>query len=101
VENLLKARIHTLIQQSSALYTICITLQISLKPELKMHFYEYFDAALTNFRSELRRNETYLEDGTLAAGLLLCTIGVRHSCSAFTGALLQVPLIIFRLIDTM
>ncbi|KAL3447796.1 C6 finger domain protein [Aspergillus insuetus] len=78
VENLLKARIHTLIQQSSALYTICITLQISLKPELKMHFFEYFDIALTKFRSELRRNETYLEDGTLAAGLLLCTIGVMH-----------------------
>jgi hypothetical protein len=68
---------------------------------MKMHFYEYFDAALTKFRSELRRNETYLEDGTLAAGLLLCTIGVCHSCSASTGALLRAPVIIFRLMDIM
>ncbi|KAL3496404.1 C6 finger domain protein [Aspergillus germanicus] len=101
VENLLKSRISALIHQSSALYTICITLQISLKPELKMHFFEYFDAALTKFRSELRQNETYLEDGTLAAGLLLCTIGVRHCSFAFTGALLRAPVIISRLMEMM
>ncbi|KAJ0415429.1 C6 finger domain protein [Aspergillus carlsbadensis] len=78
VENLLGSRLPTLSQQSGALYTICITLQISLKPALEMHFFEYFDAALTKFRSELQQNEPYLEDGTLAAGLLLCTIGVMH-----------------------
>jgi hypothetical protein len=77
VENLLRLRLPTLRQQSDALYTICITLQISLKAELRTHFFEYFDAALTKFRCELRRNETCLQDGTLAAGLLLCTIGVR------------------------
>ncbi|CEL10188.1 hypothetical protein ASPCAL13312 [Aspergillus calidoustus] len=78
VENLLRLRLPTLRQQSDALYTICITLQISLKAELRTHFFEYFDAALTKFRCELRRNETCLQDGTLAAGLLLCTIGVMH-----------------------
>ncbi|KAL2808277.1 C6 finger domain protein [Aspergillus granulosus] len=78
VENLLISRLPILSQQSGALYTICITIQISLKPELTVHFFEYFDVALTKFRSELQRNETCLEDGTLVAGLLLCTIGVMH-----------------------
>ncbi|KAL4864264.1 hypothetical protein BDV12DRAFT_205846 [Aspergillus spectabilis] len=78
VENLLRLRLPTLAQQSDALYFICITLQVSLTPVMKPHFFEYFDAALTKFRSELSRNNTYLKEGTMAAGLLLCTIGVMH-----------------------
>lgn len=73
----LKVRLPGLCQQSDALYQICITLQVSIRPDLKSQFFEYFDAALNKFRSELARSEAYLEDGTLTAGLLLCTIGVR------------------------
>ncbi|KAL3457553.1 hypothetical protein BJX64DRAFT_295852 [Aspergillus heterothallicus] len=78
VENSLGARLPSLCQQSEALYSICITLQISLNPDLKTHFLENFDAALIRFRTELSRNDAYLEDSTLAAGLLLCTIGIMH-----------------------
>ncbi|KAL2832730.1 C6 finger domain protein [Aspergillus pseudoustus] len=78
VENTLGSRLPTLCAQSDALYSICITLQISLNPALKTHFLEYFDAALIKFRNELSRTDTYLENGTLAAGLLFCTIGIMH-----------------------
>lgn len=37
---------------------------------------EYFDGALNQFRAELSRSVTALEDETLLAGLLLCSIGV-------------------------
>jgi hypothetical protein len=43
---------------------------------LERRFFEYFDAALNKFRNELAGSETYLEDGTMTAGLLLCSIGV-------------------------
>ena len=73
----LRARLPALCQQSAALYQICITLEVSIRSDLKSQFFEYFDAALNKFRSELAQSQTYLEDGTLTAGLLLCTIGVR------------------------
>ncbi|GAT29874.1 C6 finger domain protein [Aspergillus luchuensis] len=59
----LKVRLPGLCQQSEALYQICITLQVSIRPDLKSEFFEYFDAALNKFRSELDRSEAYLEDG--------------------------------------
>ncbi|OJI89135.1 hypothetical protein ABZX51_010100 [Aspergillus tubingensis] len=74
----LKVRLPGLCQQSEALYQICITLQVSIRPDLKSQFFEYFDAALNKFRSELAQSEAYLEDGTLTAGLLLCTIGIMQ-----------------------
>ncbi|OJJ68035.1 hypothetical protein ASPBRDRAFT_47547 [Aspergillus brasiliensis CBS 101740] len=74
----LKLRLPALCQQSEALYQICITLQVSLRSDLKSQFFEYFDAALNKFRSELAQSEAYLEDGTLTAGLLLCTIGIMQ-----------------------
>ncbi|KAL6230957.1 hypothetical protein BDW75DRAFT_244367 [Aspergillus navahoensis] len=77
-ENPLKQRLSALCQQSEALYRICITLQVLIRSDLKPRFFEYFDAALNKFRSELAQSETHLEDGTLAAGLLLCTIGVMQ-----------------------
>ncbi|RAK95302.1 Zn(II)2Cys6 transcription factor [Aspergillus ibericus CBS 121593] len=77
-ETPLKLRLPTLCQQSEALYRICVTLQVSLRSDMKSHFFEYFDAALNNFRSELAQSEAYLKDGTLTAGLLLCTIGVTQ-----------------------
>ncbi|RHZ65809.1 uncharacterized protein CDV56_103212 [Aspergillus thermomutatus] len=76
--NLLKPHLPRLCQQSEALYLICITLQASLTADLEPRFFEYFDAALNKFRNELAGSETYLEDGTLTAGLLLCSIGVMH-----------------------
>lgn len=51
---------------------------MTLTPEVRPRFFEYFDAALNRFRSELAMSLTSLEDGTLAAGLLLCSIGVVH-----------------------
>ncbi|KAF4218999.1 hypothetical protein CNMCM5878_004212 [Aspergillus fumigatiaffinis] len=39
---------------------------------------EYLDLGLNKFRAELSKSEDDLEDGTLTAGLLLCTIGVMH-----------------------
>ncbi|GKZ52235.1 hypothetical protein AnigIFM49718_000108 [Aspergillus niger] len=74
----LKVRLPGLCQQSEALYQICITLQVSIRLDLKSQFFEYFDAALNKFRSELAQSEAYLEDGTLTAGLLLCTIGIMQ-----------------------
>ncbi|GAQ47080.1 Zn(II)2Cys6 transcription factor [Aspergillus tubingensis] len=55
-----------------------IPLKVSIRPDLKSQFFEYFDAALNKFRSELAQSEAYLEDGTLTAGLLLCTIGIMQ-----------------------
>lgn len=49
---------------------------MALTPELRWRFFEYFDAALTRFRLELTRSIIRLHDGTLTAGLLLCSIGV-------------------------
>lgn len=65
-----------LCEQSKALYAICLAFQVTLTPEMRPRFFEYFDAALNRFRSELATSLTSLEDGTLAAGLLLCSIGV-------------------------
>jgi hypothetical protein len=74
--NLFRTHLPRLCQQSEALYLICITLQASLTADLDARFFEYLDAGLNKFRNELARSETYLEDGTMTAGLLLCTIGV-------------------------
>ena len=58
------------------MYQICIALQASLIREPTAQFLEYLDIGLNKFRAELSTSEHYLEDGTLTAGLLLCTIGV-------------------------
>ncbi|GIC87655.1 uncharacterized protein Aud_004042 [Aspergillus udagawae] len=76
--NLFRTHLPRLCQQSEALYLICITLQASLTADLDARFFEYLDAGLNKFRNELARSETYLEDGTMTAGLLLCTIGTMH-----------------------
>ncbi|KAL5049093.1 hypothetical protein BDW71DRAFT_195570 [Aspergillus fruticulosus] len=91
-ENPLKMRLPALCQQSEALYQICITLQVSIRTDLKPRFFEYFDAALNKFRSELAQSETYLEDGTLTAGLLLShgAERPRNQISAFRAHLLEV-----------
>lgn len=44
---------------------------------MRPRFFEFFDAALNQFRLELSRSVTRLEDETLTAGLILCSIGVR------------------------
>ncbi|KAB8230400.1 Zn(II)2Cys6 transcription factor [Aspergillus alliaceus] len=75
----LKLRLPTLCVQSSSLYAICVALQASMSPNLRSQFFEHFDVALNLFRAELSRNVTYLEDGTLTAGLLLCSIGLMHA----------------------
>ncbi|OJJ07843.1 hypothetical protein ASPVEDRAFT_202920 [Aspergillus versicolor CBS 583.65] len=77
-QTLLKPRLPVLCQQSKALYQICIALQASINQEPTARFLEYLDIGLNRFRAELSKSELYLEDGTLTAGLLLCTIGVMH-----------------------
>lgn len=74
---MLQPRLPELCQESSALYPICLAFQLSLSATHTAPFFEYFDSALREFRSELARSTT-LSDGTLTAGLLLCSIGVRH-----------------------
>lgn len=74
---MLNNRIPQLCEESGALYTICLTFQLSLSTSQTAKFFEYFDASLREFRSELARS-TILSDGTLTAGLLLCSIGVRY-----------------------
>lgn len=74
-ESMLQPRLPELCQESSALYNICLTFQLSLSATDTPQFFEYFDTSLREFRSELARSTT-LSDGTLTAGLLLCSIGV-------------------------
>ncbi|KAJ5675539.1 hypothetical protein N7462_008436 [Penicillium macrosclerotiorum] len=75
--SMLQPRLPQLCQESSALYTICLTFQLSLSATHTPRFFEYFDSALREFRSELAHS-TILSDGTLTAGLLLCSIGLMH-----------------------
>ncbi|KAJ6015487.1 hypothetical protein N7540_010078 [Penicillium herquei] len=76
-DSMLQPRLPQLCQESTALYTICLTFQLSLSSIQSPRFLEYFDAALREFRSELAQS-TILSDGTLTAGLLLCSIGLMH-----------------------
>ncbi|KAH2599718.1 hypothetical protein KXV63_003861 [Aspergillus fumigatus] len=75
---LLKLRLPALCQKSEALYRICIALQASLSGKPAACSLEYLEVGLNKFRAELSESEGNLEDGTLTAGLLLCTIGVMH-----------------------
>ncbi|EEA23640.1 C6 finger domain protein, putative [Talaromyces marneffei ATCC 18224] len=54
--NLLWNRLPMLCEQSDALYTICLAIQVSLTDQLKVRFFEYFDAALGKFRSALAQH---------------------------------------------
>ncbi|PYH84266.1 hypothetical protein BO82DRAFT_330400 [Aspergillus uvarum CBS 121591] len=74
--SLLGAQLPTLCRQSDALYFICLALQVSICDDIGPRFFEYYDAALNHFRSELAHSASYLPDGTFAAGLLLCSVGV-------------------------
>lgn len=80
---MLQPRLPQLCQESSSLYTVCLAFQTSLSTTHTAVFFEYFDAALREFRSELLRSTT-LSDGTLTAGLLLCSIGVRDPRNGLT-----------------
>lgn len=73
---MLQPRLPRLVEESTCLYTVCLAFQISLSTTHSALFFEYFGAALRDFRSELLRSKT-LSDGTLTAALLLCSIGVR------------------------
>ncbi|KAH1319402.1 hypothetical protein KXV81_008131 [Aspergillus fumigatus] len=75
---LLKLRLPALCQKSEALYRICIALQASLSGKPAACSLEYLEVGLNKFRAELSESEGNLEDGTLTAGLLLCTLGVMH-----------------------
>ncbi|KXG53693.1 uncharacterized protein PGRI_007430 [Penicillium griseofulvum] len=76
-ETMLYPRLPQLRRESSALYPISIAFQLALSSTVSSRFCEYFDTALRTFRSELACSTT-LSDGTLASGLLLCTIGLMH-----------------------
>ncbi|CAG8909646.1 unnamed protein product [Penicillium egyptiacum] len=76
-ESMLQPRLPELCQESNALYNICLTFQLSLSTIRTPQLFEYFDTSLREFRYELARSTT-LSDGTLAAGLLLCSIGLTQ-----------------------
>ncbi|KAL5355112.1 hypothetical protein BJX96DRAFT_2026 [Aspergillus floccosus] len=76
--NLLEPRLPGLCQKSKALYIICVTFQSSISRDMRPRFFEFFDAALNQFRVELSRSVARLEDETLTAGLILCSIGLVH-----------------------
>ncbi|KAJ5280807.1 hypothetical protein N7478_006179 [Penicillium angulare] len=76
-DSMLQPRLPELCQQSGALYTICLAFQLALSSTRSPQFLEYFDASFRKFRSELAQSTT-LSDGTLTAGLLLCSIGLMH-----------------------
>ncbi|KAH8698739.1 C6 finger domain protein [Talaromyces proteolyticus] len=67
-----------LCMESEALYPICLAIQCHVSPNLESEFLEYFNVALSKFRSELARSSMILGDANLAAGLLLCTIGLMR-----------------------
>ncbi|XHG09637.1 hypothetical protein AWENTII_012683 [Aspergillus wentii] len=77
-DNVLPSHLPELCQKSEALYSICLAFQASLSKDIKSRFFEYFDAALSMFRIELANSVSCLEDATLTAGLLLCSIGFMH-----------------------
>jgi hypothetical protein len=79
---MLQPRLPELCQESSALYNICLTFQLSLSTTHTSQFFEYLDTSLREFRFELASSTT-LADGTLTAGLLLCSIGVSDLNSRF------------------
>lgn len=72
---MLRHRLPELCQDSSALYNICLTFQLSLPSTHTPQFFEYLDTSLREFRFELAHSTT-LSDGILTAGLLLCGIVV-------------------------
>jgi hypothetical protein len=76
--DLLGKHLPMLCEQSEALHTVCLALQASLcsQPSIREKFFAYFDRTLSVFRTELGNSAHQLGDGTFAAGLLLCTIGV-------------------------
>lgn len=76
-DNLLASRFPELCEESEALYSLSLALQASVSEESKTEFLEYLDLALSIFRAELASSAPHLKDGTLTAGLLLCTVGVR------------------------
>ncbi|KAK5788771.1 hypothetical protein VI817_009729 [Penicillium citrinum] len=76
-DSMLQHRLPQLCEESNALYTICLAFQLSLSSTRSPLFLEYFDTSLRKFRSELACSTT-LSDGTLTAGLLLCSIGLMH-----------------------
>ncbi|KAJ5173044.1 hypothetical protein N7492_005637 [Penicillium capsulatum] len=76
-DTMLRPRLPRLMEESTCLYAVCLAFQISLSTTHTAVFFEYFDMALREFRSELLRSKT-LSDGTLTAGLLLCSIGLMH-----------------------
>jgi hypothetical protein len=78
VGDLLGKHLPMLCQQSEALHAVCLALQASLcsKADVRQQFFTYFDRALSLFRTELGKSLDRFGDGTFAAGLLLCTVGV-------------------------
>lgn len=72
-----------LTERSQALYSLCVAVQCFLSGRMEM-LYERYDSALAKFRIELERSGEEFKDSTIAAGLLLCTLGVssmRHDSS--------------------
>ncbi|EEP82171.1 predicted protein [Uncinocarpus reesii 1704] len=68
---------------SEALMANCLLFQLSLHPEHQEKLEAYYGKALRLFRQDVCDRARSLQDATLIAGLLLCSIGMQ-SCKSWT-----------------
>lgn len=82
-DNILAKNLPTLCQHSEALCAACLAIQASFcpRPTVQRRFLNYFNTALTTFRTELGKSVNQPKDGTFAAGLMLSTIGLSLGCA--------------------
>lgn len=63
-------------QQSKTLFDACVACQAYLSYGPSKLFHELYDQVLKSIQSDIRHPQRYLNDGTLGAAILMCTIGV-------------------------
>lgn len=86
-ENPISPALNQLSERSEALFTLCVAVQCFLSGRKEM-LYQRYDSALAKFRVELESNGEGFKDSTIAAGLLLCTLGVSCHDSKREGYML-------------
>ncbi|KAH8760569.1 hypothetical protein F5883DRAFT_619221 [Diaporthe sp. PMI_573] len=74
-ENFISPALTQLSERSQALFTLCVAVQCFLSGRMEM-LYQRYDSALAKFRIELESSGEAFKDTTIAAGLLLCTLGM-------------------------
>jgi hypothetical protein len=74
-ENPIGPALNQLSERSEAIFTLCVAVQCFLSGGMEL-LYQRYDSALAKFRIELQSSGERFKDSTIAAGLLLCTLGV-------------------------